>query len=56
MSFIRRSFAALALGCASVGAWAQGSPLTLGEGLFQPDRERNDASYRPLAQHPLRCR
>ena len=26
-------------------------PLIFGVGLFQPDRERNDATYRPLAQH-----
>jgi phosphonate transport system substrate-binding protein len=32
-------------------AWAQGSPLRLGVGLFQPDREKNDATYRPLAEH-----
>ena len=32
-------------------AWAQGTPLRLGVGLFQPDREKNDATYRPLAQH-----
>ena len=30
---------------------AQGAPLQLGVGLFQPDREKNDATYRPLAQH-----
>jgi phosphonate transport system substrate-binding protein len=30
---------------------AQGSPLRLGVGLFQPDREKNDATYRPLAEH-----
>ena len=27
------------------------SPLRFGVGLFQPDREKNDATYRPLAQH-----
>lgn len=32
-------------------AWAQSAPLKLGVGLFQPDREKNDATYRPLAQH-----
>lgn len=26
-------------------------PLKLGVGLFQPDREKNDATYRPLATH-----
>jgi phosphonate transport system substrate-binding protein len=28
-----------------------GAPLKFGVGLFQPDREKNDATYRPLAQH-----
>ena len=32
-------------------AWAQATPLNLGVGMFQPDREKNDATYRPLAQH-----
>ncbi len=27
------------------------TPLNLGVGMFQPDREKNDATYRPLAQH-----
>ena len=27
------------------------APLQLGVGLFQPDREKNDATYRPLAQY-----
>lgn len=30
---------------------ASGSPLRLGVGLFQPDKEKNDATYRPLAQY-----
>ncbi len=34
-----------------VSGRAQGSELKLGVGLFQPDREKNDATYRPLAQH-----
>ena len=33
-------------------ARAQGrGPLKFGVGLFQPDREKNDATYRPLANH-----
>jgi phosphonate transport system substrate-binding protein len=28
-----------------------GKPLVFGVGLFQPDREKNDATYRPLAEH-----
>ena len=46
---------AAALGSASLAAprtWAQDqSPLRFGVGLFQPDREKNDATYRPLANH-----
>ncbi len=39
-------------GLLSQPAWAQGSgPLRFGVGLFQPDREKNDATYRPLANH-----
>lgn len=30
---------------------AQGAALKFGVGLFQPDREKNDTTYRPLAQH-----
>lgn len=30
---------------------AQGTPLKFGVGMFQPDREKNDTTYRPLAQH-----
>jgi len=41
----------LALGAGPGPARAQGSPLQFGVGLFQPDREKNDATYRPLAQH-----
>ncbi len=34
-------------------AQAQGSaePLRFGVGLYQPDKEKNDATYRPLADH-----
>jgi phosphonate transport system substrate-binding protein len=47
---------ALALGAAASiaapgRAMAQGTPLNFGVGLFQPDKEKNDATYRPLAQH-----
>ena len=40
-----------ALAAISTPALAQSTPLRLGVGLFQPDRERNDATYRPLAQY-----
>ena len=47
---------ALALGTAAslAAPWrahGQATPLNFGVGLFQPDREKNDATYRPLAQH-----
>ena len=41
-------WAAAALGPLSAAAV---EPLKLGVGLFQPDKERNDATYRPLAHH-----
>ena len=41
---------ALALLVAALApVFAQGGPLKFGVGLFQPDREKNDATYRPLA-------
>ena len=46
-----RWLSALTLSISAFAALAQGAPLKLGVGLFQPDRERNDATYRPLAQH-----
>jgi len=42
---------AAALASLAAPAFAQGTPLKLGVGMFQPDREKNDATYRPLAQH-----
>ena len=30
---------------------AQGATLRFGVGMFQPDREKNDTTYRPLARH-----
>lgn len=44
-------FAVLSLAVGAVPAGAAEPALKLGVGLFQPDRERNDATYRPLAQH-----
>ncbi len=32
-------------------AWADDSTLRFGVGLYQPDKEKNDATYRPLAEH-----
>ncbi len=46
-------YAVLAASALAFSATAQGqaAPLKLGVGLFQPDREKNDATYRPLAAH-----
>ena len=41
-----------ALGVLSLGAAAQNNrPLEFGVGLFQPDKEKNDATYKPLAEY-----
>jgi phosphonate transport system substrate-binding protein len=54
----RRAAALCTLAAAAVIApaifaptFAAEAPLKLGVGLFQPDKERNDATYRPLAEH-----
>lgn len=54
----RRTFAAMAFIATAASAaphlaLAQASlpPLQLGVGMFQPDREKNDATYRPLAAY-----
>ena len=55
MNTTRRQLLASAAGLTALSApafvRAQGSPLRLGVGLFQPDKERNDATYKPLAEH-----
>ena len=51
MTVFTRWLASLFLLLAALTAQAQTTPLKFGVGLFQPDRERNDATYRPLAQH-----
>lgn len=56
MNFPRRVVVGAALAAVSAPLWlnaanAQGRPLKLGVGMFQPDREKNDATYRALAQH-----
>ena len=51
MNILGRLLAAFTLFLAALSAAAQGAPLKFGVGLFQPDKERNDATYRPLAQY-----
>ena len=43
--------AILALFLAAGPAPAESGPLRMGVGLFQPDKEKNDATYRPLAEY-----
>lgn len=50
----RRAFSMLLVVAALAGGatvHAADGALRFGVGLFQPDREKNDATYRPLAQH-----
>lgn len=42
---------AAAAAAAAATATADDEPLRFGVGLFQPDREKNDATYRPLAEY-----
>lgn len=53
MSLLRRGLAAflLTLPLLSLAQSDATKPLVFGVGLFQPDREKNDATYRPLAEH-----
>lgn len=55
MTITRRHLLGAAAAAASTLAlpatFAQGRTLNFGVGMFQPDREKNDATYRPLAEH-----
>lgn len=53
MFLLRRSLAAALLTLPLLGLAQTDTvkPLVFGVGLFQPDREKNDATYRPLAEH-----
>ena len=57
-SLTRRHATALGLGSLlALPGWAlaqgaaRAAPLKFGVGMFQPDREKNDATYRPLAAY-----
>lgn len=41
----------LSLGLLQAAHAQAGTPLRLGVGLFQPDKEKNDATYKPLADY-----
>jgi phosphonate transport system substrate-binding protein len=51
MKTIARLIAVLATVLLAAGAGAAEPPLRLGVGLFQPDKDKNDATYRPLADY-----
>ncbi|AVO42715.1 phosphate/phosphite/phosphonate ABC transporter substrate-binding protein [Simplicispira suum] len=54
MQLDRRTFALLAVLTLAGVAQAQQTPLQFGVGLFQPDKEKNDATYQPLADYLAR--
>ena len=51
MTLLPRLFTALAAALLAVSALAAEPPLKFGVGLFQPDKDKNDATYRPLANY-----
>lgn len=51
MKSLSRFFATLVTAALSLGALAGEPPLKFGVGLFQPDKDKNDATYRPLANY-----
>jgi phosphonate transport system substrate-binding protein len=51
MKRLFRLLAILAAAMLAGSALAAEPPLKLGVGLFQPDREKNDATYRPFAAY-----
>ena len=52
MKFVFALIAALAVVLSSPATFAQlQRPLEFGVGLFQPDKEKNDATYKPLAEY-----
>ena len=52
MKFVFTLIAALAVVLSSSATCAQPQrPLEFGVGLFQPDKEKNDATYKPLAEY-----
>lgn len=51
MKFLRQFFVSLLFVTAISVSAADLPPLQFGVGLFQPDKEKNDATYRPLADY-----
>jgi phosphonate transport system substrate-binding protein len=51
MTLLPRLLTALAVALLAASALAAEPPLKFGVGLFQPDKDKNDATYRPLANY-----
>ncbi len=51
MTSLPRLLTTFALALAALGAGAQPTAIKFGVGLFQPDKEKNDATYKPLAAY-----
>ncbi len=51
MTLLQKFLIALLAALAFTNAGAAEAPLKLGVGLFQPDKDKNDATYRPLASY-----
>ena len=51
MTLLPRLFTVLATAWLAASALAAEPPLKFGVGLFQPDKDKNDATYRPLANY-----
>ena len=51
MTLLPRLFTVLATALLAASALAAEPPLKFGVGLFQPDKDKNDATYRPLANY-----
>jgi phosphonate transport system substrate-binding protein len=51
MKLFIRIFAVLFAALMAASSFAAEPPLKFGVGLFQPDKEKNDATYRPLADY-----
>jgi phosphonate transport system substrate-binding protein len=51
MNFFATLFTAALLSIANASTAATLTPLEFGVGLFQPDKEKNDATYQPLAEY-----
>lgn len=51
MRYFLRIFVCLAITFFSNIALADDGPLKFGVGMFQPDKDKNDATYRPLANY-----